>query len=89
MFVMSVACYESLSPQDRNAMLTSATIAAGSSRSYASRAQTKGVDVLKGAGMQVVPSIDTAQFAAAMSPVLPEYDRRFGADLIKKIRNFT
>lgn len=88
MFVMSVACYERLSPQDRNAMLASATIAAGASRSYASRAQTKGVEILRTSGMQVVPAIDTMQFASAMAPALPEFDRRFGVALVKKIRDF-
>lgn len=88
MFVMSVAVFESLSPQDRDAMLTSATIAAGASRSFASRAQTRGVDILKQAGMQVVPGIDAAQFSTSMAPVLPDYDRSFGTQLIQKIRDF-
>ena len=86
--VMSVDSYDELSAADKEAVLKAAKAGAKASRVYAANAQAKGVETLKQGGMQVVTSIDTVKFAAAMDSAAPTFDKMFGAELITKIRNF-
>lgn len=86
--VMSVDAFDELSPADKEAAVKAANAGAKASRVYAAEAQAKGAETLKQAGMQVVSSIDTVKFAAAMASATPTFEKMFGADLIAKIRDF-
>ena len=84
--VMSVDAFEELDEGDKEAIMAAAKIGGQASRAYAAEAQSKGVEALRQAGMQVVTEIDSAKFAAAMAGAQPEFEKKFGADLISKIR---
>jgi TRAP-type transport system periplasmic protein len=86
--VMSVDAFDELSAEDKQAVIQAAKAGAKASRIYAAEAQAKGVETLKRAGMQVVANIDATKFAAAMASATPEFEQKFGADLIKKMREF-
>lgn len=86
--VMSVDAFDELTPADKDAVVKAAKAGAQASRAYAAEAQAKGAETLKQAGMQVVPSIDTVKFAAAMDSAKPTFEKMFGAELIAKIRDF-
>jgi tripartite ATP-independent transporter DctP family solute receptor len=83
---VSIDTFEELSDEDKKAFVAAAKLAGEASRKYAAEAQAKGVATLASAGMQVVADIDRAQFAAAMAGAKPEFEKRFGAELIEKIR---
>jgi TRAP-type C4-dicarboxylate transport system substrate-binding protein len=85
--VMSVDAFEELAEGDKEAVIEAAKIGAQASRAYAAKAQAEGVATLAQAGMEVVKEIDAAKFAAAMASATPEFEKRFGAELIAKIRN--
>jgi TRAP-type C4-dicarboxylate transport system substrate-binding protein len=38
--------------------------------------------------MKVVTEVDRDKFAAAMAAAKPEFDKRFGSELIEKIKQF-
>jgi tripartite ATP-independent transporter DctP family solute receptor len=84
--VMSVDAFEELDEGDKEAILAAAKLGAQASRTFAAEAQAKGVAALAQAGMQVTSEIDSAKFAAAMAGAAPEFEKRFGADVIKQLR---
>jgi len=84
--VMSVDTFEELSEGDKEAVIEAAKLGAKASRAFAAEAQAKGVAALEKAGMNVTSSIDTAKFAAAMASATPEFEKKFGADVIAKLR---
>jgi tripartite ATP-independent transporter DctP family solute receptor len=85
--VMSVDAFEELDEGDKQAIMNAAKLGGQASRTYAAEAQAKGVAALAEAGMQVTEKIDTGAFAAAMASAVPEFEAKFGADLIKQIRD--
>jgi tripartite ATP-independent transporter DctP family solute receptor len=84
--VMSVDVFEELDEGDKEAVMAAAKLGAQASRTFAAEAQAKGVAALAQAGMQVTNEIDSAKFAAAMAGAAPEFEKRFGADVIKTLR---
>jgi tripartite ATP-independent transporter DctP family solute receptor len=84
--VMSVDAFEELSEGDKEAVIEAAKLGAKASREFAAEAQAKGVAALEKAGMKVTASIDTAKFAEAMAATAPEFEKKFGADVIAKLR---
>jgi tripartite ATP-independent transporter DctP family solute receptor len=85
---MSTDDFEGLSVEDKQSFTEAARLAGEASRQFAAAAETKGVSGLALAGMQVTKDIDRSKFAAAMAPANSEFDRRFGSELISKIREF-
>jgi tripartite ATP-independent transporter DctP family solute receptor len=85
---MSTDDFEGLSVEDKRSFIEAARLAGEASRQFAAAAETKGVSQLAQAGMQVTKDIDRSKFAAAMAPANSEFDRRFGSELISKIREF-
>ena len=69
------------------ALMEAAKLAAKASRAYAAEAERKGIDTLRQKGMTIVETIDRAQFTAALAAARPEYDKKFGATVIKQIED--
>lgn len=84
--VMSPDAHDELSAEDKAIFADAAKLGAQASRDYAARAEKSGVATMQQAGMQVVVEIDRARFAAAMASATPEYEKRFGRDLIERFR---
>jgi TRAP-type transport system periplasmic protein len=85
--VMSVDAFEELDEGAKEAVFAAAKLGAQASRAYAAEAQAKGVAALAQAGMEVTAEIDKAKFAAAMAGAVPEFEKRFGVEVIGKLRN--
>ena len=85
-FIMSSDIFDDLSPEDRASFVEAARIGGKASRTFAAEAEKAGVAVLQQGGMTVQSSIDRARFAAAMAPASPDFEKRFGRDLIERIR---
>jgi TRAP-type transport system periplasmic protein len=83
---MSLDMLEDLSAADKKAFVEAAKLAGQASRKFAATAGAGGIAELSRAGMQVVNAVAREQFAAAMAPAKPEFDRRFSDTLIEKIR---
>jgi len=85
---ISIDDFDALSADDKRSFIEAAKLAGEASRKFAAAAQAKGVSALAQAGMQVVNDVDRSKFAAAMASANPEFDRRFGSELISKIREY-
>jgi tripartite ATP-independent transporter DctP family solute receptor len=85
-FVMTPDLAEELSAQDMASFVEAARIGAKASRTFAAEAESAGLAALQQNGMVVQRSIDKARFAAAMASANPEFEKRFGKDLIARIR---
>ena len=88
LLVMSADAFDELVATDAEAVFQAAKVGAMASRVYASEAQTKGVEALRQAGMEVVADLDTTRFAAAMASATPIFNKKFGTDLVGVIHNF-
>ena len=85
-FLISQDVFDELSPEDRQSFAEAAKAGGQASRAFAADAETAGVAALQAAGMTVQASIDRARFADAMSAANAEFEKRFGRDLIERIR---
>jgi tripartite ATP-independent transporter DctP family solute receptor len=84
---MSIDDFDELSAEDKRLFVEAAKLAGDASRTFAAVAEAKGVSELAQAGMQVIKDIDRSRFAAAMASANSEFDRRFGSEVIAKIKH--
>lgn len=80
--------FDGLSDADKHSFIEAAKFAGDTSRQFAAAAEAKGVSELAQAGMQVIKDVDRDKFASAMASANPEFNRRFGGELIGKIREY-
>jgi tripartite ATP-independent transporter DctP family solute receptor len=85
---LSQDMFGDLSDADKASFVEAAKLAGQASRKFAGEAQAKGVADLAAKGMQVTETINRDSFVSAMASALPTYDAKFGAELIKQIRDF-
>ncbi len=85
---MSIDDFDALSADDKKSFVEAARLAGEASRQFAAAAEAKGVSELAQAGMQVVKDVDRTKFAVAMASANADFDRRFGSELIGKIREY-
>ena len=84
-FVANRAMFEQLEPADRDALIAAAK--AGAEATWQAQVDPAKLQELRGAGMQVVDTIDRQAFVDALKPLEPEFDKRFGKELIAAIRS--
>jgi TRAP-type transport system periplasmic protein len=80
--------FDDLSADDKRSFIEAAKLAGDASRQFAAAAEAKGVSELAQTGMQVIKDIDRSKFAAEMASANLDFDRRFGSELISKIREY-
>ena len=85
---MSTDDFDELSVDDKRSFIDAAKLAGDASREFAAAAEAKGVSELAQTGMQVIKDIDRSKFAAEMASANVDFDRRFGSELIGKIRDY-
>lgn len=85
---ISIDDFDALSADDKKSFVEAARLAGEASRQFAAAAEAKGVSELAQEGMQVVKDVDRSKFAAAMASANADFDRRFGSELIGKIREY-
>lgn len=87
-FLVSKDLYEEMSEADRAAFVEAAKLGGEASRKFAAQAEAEGVAFLQKQGMEVVPAIDKARFAAAMAAAMPGFEQKYGAAAIARIRDY-
>jgi TRAP-type C4-dicarboxylate transport system substrate-binding protein len=85
-FLMSPDAFDELLAEDKASIADAAKAGGLASRKFAADAQSAGVVALQQAGMTVQTSIDRGSFAGAMAGANAEFEKRFGRDLIERIR---
>ena len=85
---MSTEDFDDLAADDKRSFIAAAQLAGDASRQFAAAAEAKGVSELAQTGMQVIKDIDRSKFAAEMASANLDFDRRFGSELISKIREY-
>jgi tripartite ATP-independent transporter DctP family solute receptor len=83
--LVSAESWKEFSEADRAAVLAAAKIGAEASRRFAADAQKTGVEDLRKQGMEVTEQIDRPAFVAAMQAVRPDYEKKFGTEVLNKI----
>ena len=87
-FLMSKDLLEEMPAADRAAFVEAARLGGEASRKFAAQAEADGVAALQNQGMQVVTSIDKGKFAAAMAPIMPGFEEKYGAATLNRIRTY-
>jgi tripartite ATP-independent transporter DctP family solute receptor len=77
--------FEQLDPADQEALITAAK--AGAEATWQMHTDDQRLAELKTAGMQIVEQIDRQPFIDAVKPLEPEFEKRFGKDVIAAIRS--
>lgn len=84
-FVANREMFEKLDPADQEALMVAAK--AGAEATWQMQQDGERLTQLKNAGMQVVDQVDRQPFIDAVKPLEPEFEKRFGKDVIAAIRS--
>lgn len=84
--LVSQDTWEEFSPEEQAILLEAAKAGAKASREYNEKELKAGVDSLRKQGMEVVEQVDREMFARAVKPAYPEFEKIYGAAVIKKIQ---
>lgn len=84
-FVANRQMFEQLDPSDQQALIAAAR--AGAEATWQSQIDAEKIDELRKEGMEIVEKVDRQAFADAVKPLDPEFEKRFGKDLIAAIRS--
>jgi TRAP-type transport system periplasmic protein len=85
-FLMTPDAYADLAAEDKAHFAEAAKLGGRASRAFAAEAEASGVAELQRAGMTVQATIDRALFANAMAAANPEFEKRFGRELIERMK---
>ncbi len=85
--IMSADAYAALSDSDKSAFAEAARAAAQASRKLASESEKTGIAALRANGMTVIESVDRSAFAEEVAKASPIFDRKFGHEVIQRIRH--
>lgn len=86
-FIANRDAFERLNAADQAAVVAAAQAGADATWRAGAEADGKSLDRLRGAGMEVVETIDRQPFVDALKPLEPEFERRFGKTLLSTIRS--
>jgi tripartite ATP-independent transporter DctP family solute receptor len=84
-FVANREMFEKLDPADQEALMAAAK--AGAEATWQMHPDDEKLAQLKKEGMQVVEQVDRQPFIDAVKPLEPEFEKRFGKDVIAAIRS--
>jgi tripartite ATP-independent transporter DctP family solute receptor len=84
-FVANRAMFEALDPADQAALITAAKAAA--EVTWQAQLDAPKLDQLRNGGMEIVEKIDRQPFLDALKPLEPEFEKRFGKDVLAAIRS--
>lgn len=88
LLLASPAFWNKLSGADKAVFQEAAQAAVRANRAKVEADERDGVDELRRRGMNVRTDPDRAAFQAAMASVMPAYEREFGADTLRRIRDW-
>ena len=84
-FVANRAMFEQLEPADQEALIAAAK--AGAEATWQSQIDAEKLNDLRSEGMEIIEKVDRQAFADAVKPLDPEFEKRFGKELIASIRS--
>jgi len=84
-FVANRAMFEQLDPSDQAALIAAAK--AGAEATWQAQLDAKRLEDLRNGGMEVIETFDRQAFVDAVKPLDPEFEQRFGKDLLAAIRS--
>jgi TRAP-type transport system periplasmic protein len=84
-FVANRAMFEQLDPADQAALIAAAK--AGAEATWQAQLDDKRLEDLRKGGMEVIDKFDRQPFVDATKSLDPEFEKRFGKDLIAAIRS--
>ncbi|MFT3804995.1 MAG: TRAP transporter substrate-binding protein [Burkholderiaceae bacterium] len=87
LLIMSRSVYDKLGKDDQAIVREAARLGAAANRQKVQADETRGVEAVRSAGMQVVTDIDRRSFQQILQPAYAEYAKRFGQANIDRLRN--
>jgi TRAP-type transport system periplasmic protein len=84
-FVANRAMFEQLEPADQEALIAAAK--AGAEATWQAQVDAAKLEEMRGAGMEVIDKVDRQSFVNAVKSLDPEFEKRFGKELIAAIRS--
>jgi tripartite ATP-independent transporter DctP family solute receptor len=84
-FVANRAMFEALDPIDQAALITAAKAAA--EVTWQAQLDAPKVEQLRNGGMEIIEKIDRQPFLDALKPLEPEFEKRFGKEVLAAIRS--
>jgi TRAP-type transport system periplasmic protein len=84
-FIANRAMFEQLDPSDQAALIAAAK--AGAEATWQAQLDAPKLEQLRKGGMEVIEKVDRQPFLDALKPLEPEFEKRFGKDLLAAIRS--
>lgn len=85
--LISADAYKKLNPHERSAFTAAAQSAAKASQVAVRDKEKTALSALKQKGLAVTETVDREAFIASLAPLRPEWEKRFGASLLKRIQD--
>lgn len=85
-FVANRDTFESLKPADQAAVMAAAKAGAELTWKMGADAEAKKLEQLRKGGMDVLETVDRQPFIDALKPLEPEFEKRFGKQVLAEIR---
>jgi tripartite ATP-independent transporter DctP family solute receptor len=86
-FVANRKMFEQLDPVDQQLLVAAAKDGAAATWRDGDQSDAKWLDELRKGGMEITEKIDRKPFLDAVKPLEPEFEKRFGKDLLAAIRS--
>ena len=86
-FLMNKGAFDKLSAADKQAFIEAAKEGTRANRARVDEDDAKGVEYLRGKGMQVDTNVDKPAFVKALASVEADFEREFGKANMDRIRN--
>ena len=86
LFMMNANRFKSLSKKEQRAIQAAAEAGAAATRKAIAAHETQAIQAFRKKGLVVIDKIDRAEFVKKLEPLQPEFDKAFGTDLLRKIR---
>jgi tripartite ATP-independent transporter DctP family solute receptor len=84
-FVANRAFFERLDPIDQAALMAAAK--AGAEATWQAQLDALKLEQVRNGGMEVIEKVDRQSFIDALKPLDPEFEKRFGKDMLAAIRS--
>jgi TRAP-type transport system periplasmic protein len=84
-FIANRAMFEQLAPADQAALIAAAK--AGAEMTWQAQLDAASLELVRGNGMEVIEKVDRQPFIDAVKTLDPEFEKRFGKDLLVAIRS--
>jgi len=85
-YLMNKDAFDKLSDEDKKAFIEAARIGVKANRDRIDSDEKNAVADLRSKGMEVVETIDKAQFQAALEPIMADFNKQFGKENLDRIR---